>query len=81
MNEDDIEYINENILGFPYTLKEFLDHTAILSWINLSAHKTNIGRTTVNYDGRNYIELPSGKKIKITIKIEECQSNQDVHII
>ena len=72
MNEDDIEYINKNILGFPYTLKEFLDHTAILNWVNLMAHKTGIGKTNVNYDGRPFVELPSGRKIKITIKIEEC---------
>lgn len=72
MNEDDLKYINENILGFRFTLYEYLDHLAILSWMNLIAHKLSIGNTNINYDGRDFINLPSGKKIKIITKIEEC---------
>ncbi|MHA1395707.1 MAG: hypothetical protein ACTSRZ_19575 [Promethearchaeota archaeon] len=69
--ENLINLINENFLGFEYTLTEFLDHLAILSWINYMAHRCDINQTNINFDGREYIRLPSGKKVIIKIIIEE----------
>lgn len=67
--------IGEEKLGFNYTLNEWMDHISIISWINLMAHRTAIGKELVNIEGRPWVELPSGKKIVITIKIEEYKEN------
>jgi hypothetical protein len=51
-----------------------LDHLELVNWIHLSSyHAAKIGKKIVNYDGREFIELPSGKKVKITIKVEEIE--------
>lgn len=62
-------------LGFGYTLEKYLDHTSILSWINYMAHRTSVGKTvtTKTFDGKDHVDLPSGKKIFITITIEEVK--------
>lgn len=67
--------IGKEKLGFNYTLNEWMDHISILSWINLMAHRTAIGKELVNIENRPFVELPSGKKIVITIKIEEYKEN------
>ena len=72
-DDDLLEYINKNILGFQFSLHELLDHLSIINWINLMVHKTGIGKETINIEGRPFVQLPSGKKIKITIKIEEVK--------
>jgi len=71
MDKKDVDYVDKNLLGFNFTLREYLDHLAILSWLSLISHKCYVGRENVNFDGREFIQLPSGKKVKITIKIEE----------
>ena len=68
---DILHFINDNICGFPYTLQGLLDHLSILSWINLMAHSCNVGKEMVNIEERPWVQLPSGKKVVITIKIEE----------
>jgi len=50
---------------------ELLDHLEIVNWIQYSSYKCSIGKTITNFDERKFIELPSGKKIRITIKIED----------
>ena len=52
-----------------------LDHLELINWIQYSSYRAaNIGATTINFDGREFIQLPSGAKVKITIKIERCTS-------
>ena len=63
--------MNKNILGYDYSLHECLDHLMLLHWFELIAHKIKINEVNINFDNREYIQLPSGKKIKITIKVEE----------
>lgn len=58
------------MLGFGYSLNSYLDHLSILSWMNLIAHHCAVGKENKNFDGREYIVLPSGKKVVITVKIE-----------
>jgi hypothetical protein len=70
-DDDILDYINKNILGFRFTLHELLDHLSILSWVSLMSHKCGIGRKIVNIEERPFVQLPSGRKVKITIKIEE----------
>ena len=67
--------IGKEKLGFDYTLDETLDHFSILSWINLMAHTSAVGKTTVNIEKRPYVVLPSGKKVVIKITIEEYKEN------
>lgn len=66
-----IENIGKEKLGFGYTLESWADHMAILSWVSLMSHHCNINKEVVNIEGRPFVELPSGKKVVITIKIEE----------
>ena len=40
-------------------------------WIQYSSFRCKVGKEVINFDGREFIALPSGKKIKITIKVEE----------
>jgi len=49
----------------------WMDHMALLSWINYSAHKCAVNKTVTNFDEREAIVLPSGRKIKLTITVEE----------
>lgn len=51
-------------------LYKFLDHVSLLNWINYMAHRVAINKENVNFDGREFIKLPSGQKVKITIKVE-----------
>ena len=51
--------------------EKLLDHLEIVNWIQYSSYKCSIGKTIINFDNREFIKLPSGKKIRITIKIEE----------
>lgn len=56
-------------------LSNLLDHIELVNWIKyMSYSAAGIGKEVVNLDGREFIELPSGKKVKITIKVEECIS-------
>ena len=48
----------------------FLDHVALLNWCSLMSHRVAINKENVNFDGREFIKLPSGQKVKITIKVE-----------
>lgn len=73
LTEEDIRQINENILGFKYSLIEYLDHTSLLSWVSLMSHKIAVGKPNVNFDNREFIQLPSGKKVRITINVEELE--------
>jgi len=53
-------------------LIDTLDHLELISWINYSSYRAaNFNKTIVNFDGRQFIELPSGKKIILTIKVED----------
>jgi len=49
------------------------DHMALLSWINYSAHKCSVGHSNVNFDNRPVIILPSGRRIKLIITVEEVK--------
>ena len=50
---------------------ELNDHLETVNWIQYSSFGGGfLGRTTKNYDGREFIVLPSGKKIVITIIVE-----------
>lgn len=51
--------------------EKLLDHLEIVNWIQYSSYRCSIDKTVINFDGREFIELPSGKKIRIMIKIEE----------
>jgi len=54
-------------------LANLLDHVELVNWIKyMSYPAAKIGNTLVNFDGREFIKLPSGKKVKIIIKVEEC---------
>ena len=56
----------------PQDIYDVLDHLLILHWIEYMSHKVGaVGKENSNFDGREYIELPSGKKVRITIKVEE----------
>lgn len=68
-----MEEIGDKKLGFGYTLNSYLDHVSILSWINYMAHRCRVGKTTTNFDERDYVVLPSGQKVVITITIEAYQ--------
>ena len=51
--------------------EKLLDHLEILNWIQYSSYRCAIGKEIVNFDGRESIVLPSGKQVKITIRVEE----------
>ena len=74
MNND--KEIGNEELGFGYSLNSLLDHFSILSWINLMAHNCTVGKEMINIEERPWVQLPSGKKVVITIKIEEYQDVQ-----
>lgn len=58
----------------PHEVYDVLDHLMIINWIEYMSHKAGaIGKENINFDGRPYIILPSGKKIKIIIKVEEIK--------
>ena len=73
MDEKELKEIDDTILGFGNSLTSLLDHFSILSWVNYMGHKCNVGITNKNFDGRDFIVFPSGRKVVITIKIEEYQ--------
>ena len=51
-----------------------LDHIEIVNWIHyMSYSAAGIGKETINIEGREYLKLPSGKKVKIIIKVEEIE--------
>ena len=58
-------------------LLDLLDHMELINWIHFMSYwSAAVGRTMVNMiDGngnpRKYLVLPSGKKVVITIKVEE----------
>lgn len=55
-------------------INRWRDHMHILSWINYMSHKAGEPNTeNVNFDNRDAIVLPSGKKVRITIKVEELE--------
>ena len=51
--------------------EKLLDHLEILNWVQYSSYRCAIGKEVVNFDDRDCIVLPSGKKVKITIRVEE----------
>ncbi len=54
------------------SLMSVLDHHELIHWIQYSSFRAaEIGQTTINFDEREFITLSSGKKVKITIKVEE----------
>ncbi len=58
-------------------LRNLLDHIELVNWIHyMSYHAAKVGTETTNLDGREFIQLPSGKKVKITIKIEDYKCIQ-----
>jgi len=71
-----LEIVDKRTLGFGYTLNSFLDHLSIISWIQYIAHKCNVNKPNKNFDDRDYIVLPSGMKIVITVNIEEYKENE-----
>ncbi len=55
-------------------LNDLLDHMELVNWLNYCSYKAaKVGKTTINFDEREFIMLPSGKKVKITIKVEEIK--------
>jgi hypothetical protein len=55
-------------------LMDLLDHMELVNWIQyMSYPAAKIGKTLCNLDGRAEIILPSGKRIKITIRVEELE--------
>lgn len=66
-----MENLEDKMLPFGYSHFSYLDHLSILNWINYMAHKCNVGKKVKNLDERAYVVLPSGKKVVITIEIEE----------
>lgn len=55
---------------------KYLDHYAILSWCSYMSHRVAVGKANTNFDGREYIQLPSGQKITITITVEEYNEHE-----
>lgn len=55
------------------SIHAWMDHMALLSWIGYSAHKCAVNKTVVNFDEREAIVLPSGRRIKLTITVEELK--------
>lgn len=52
--------------------EDLLDHLELINWIQYSSYRAAmIGKEVINFDGREFIQLPSGKKVKLTIKVEE----------
>ena len=50
--------------------EELLDHLELVNWIQYSSYRAaNINTKTINFDGREFIELPSGKKVILKIKV------------
>ena len=53
-------------------IEDTLDHIEMVNWIHFMSYwAAGIGRTMQNIEGRPFLELPSGKKVVITIKVEE----------
>lgn len=49
-----------------------LDHLELVNWIQYSSYKAGwFNRVVKNFDGREFIQLPSGRKVNIIIKVEE----------
>jgi len=48
-----------------------LDHYALLSWCSYMSHRIAVNKPNVNFDGRKFIQLPSGQKVIIIITVEE----------
>lgn len=55
-------------------LLQLLDHLELMNWIQYSSYRAaSIGKETINFDNREFIKLPSGKKVRITIKVEAIE--------
>jgi len=51
-----------------------LDHIELINWIQYSSYRAaSIGKEIINFDNRDVIELPSGKKVRVIIKVEEIE--------
>jgi len=48
-----------------------LDHVELVNWIKYSSYRAGVGKTVKNFDERECLVLPSGKKITLTITVEE----------
>jgi len=57
-------------------INKYVDHMAILNWCAYMSHRVAVGKSNVNFDGREYIQLPSGQKITITITVEEYDEHE-----
>lgn len=54
---------------------KYLDHFALLSWVNYMAHRIDVGKPNTNFDDRPFIQLPSKRRVKITITVEEYKGD------
>lgn len=58
-------------------LMALLDHMELVNWIKyMSYSAANVNTETVNLNYRDFLLLPSGIKVKITIKVEEIKDVQ-----
>ncbi len=73
-----LHLVNDKILGQEDTLQDLLDHMQLVSWIGYMAHRAGrVGYENINFDGREFIVLPSGKKVRIIIKVESYEKYLD----
>jgi len=77
--EEEIKEINEKIIEYEnYSLRDLLDHQVLLSWFEYMGHRAaKVPGKNVNFDEREFINLPSGRKVRITMLVEDI--TEEVH--
>lgn len=78
-DEEEIDEMNKRIIEYgPYSLRNLLDHLVLLSWFQLMGHScANVPAKNVNLDNREFITLPSGRKVRITMIVEDITDEMD----
>lgn len=79
LNSEFIDDLNKKIIDYDgYSLRDLLDHIVLLSWFQYIAHKAaNVPGNSVNFDNRPFIQLPSGRKVRISMKVEDITDEVD----
>ena len=55
-------------------IENLADHHELIHWIHyMSYSAATVDKMTVNIEDRDFLKLPSGKKVRITIKVEEVK--------